>query len=144
MKIERLLEEKGRNVVTLSSIRTVADLLTVLASNNIGAVVIVSADNPEQIVGIVSERDVVRALSFGGRVLGAPVTTISTKIIVTCSVSHDVVEVMEMMTDSRVRHVPVLSDENKLVGIISIGDVVKNHISSIETEREQLQNYIMS
>ena len=71
MKIERLLEEKGRNVVTLSSIRTVADLLTVLASNNIGAVVIVSADNPEQIVGIVSERDVVRALSFGGRVLGA-------------------------------------------------------------------------
>ena len=139
MRISDILRGKGDDVVTITPETSVRQLLDVLADHNIGAVV-VSRDGVT-IQGIVSERDVVRRLTTGTEVLDHPVSAIMTDQVHTCEPHDTVDELMRLMTQQRVRHVPVLVGE-RLTGLVSIGDVVKSRIGELEFEREQLTDYI--
>ncbi|MGA7051549.1 MAG: CBS domain-containing protein [Mycobacterium sp.] len=139
MRISDVLRNKGAAVVTINSDATVQQLLAGLAEQNIGAMVVVDS---EGVAGIVSERDVVRQLhTHGAGVLTRPVSTIMTSTIATCTKSDTVDALSMLMTKHRVRHVPVL-DGKKLIGIVSIGDVVKTRMEELEAEQQQLQSYI--
>src|SRR5262245_970629 len=140
MRISDVLRIKGGQVVTVTPDSDVRHLLSVLAEHRIGAVV-VSPDGAS-VGGIVSERDIVRALAERGpAVMSEPVTAIHTAEVYTVTPDTDVVDVMRIMTERRVRHVPVVLD-GTLRGIVSIGDVVKNRIDELESERAALTNYI--
>jgi CBS domain-containing protein len=139
MRISDILRGKGDQVVTIGPDVTVRDLVGVLAEHNIGAVVV--ASDPETVQGIVSERDVVRRLAAGPQVLDQTVASIMTEQVHSCEPSEPVDSLMRLMTDLRIRHVPVVS-EGRLVGIISIGDVVKSRIGELEFERDQLSSYV--
>jgi CBS domain-containing protein len=139
MRIADVLRGKGGEVVTIKPDATVTELLDGLASHNIGAMVVVG---PDGVKGIVSERDVVRQLhTHGASVLSLPVEKIMTTLVSTASKSDTVDSLTLLMTENRVRHVPVLED-GKLIGIVSIGDVVKTRMQELESEHEQLQSYI--
>jgi CBS domain-containing protein len=140
MKISDVIGRKQvKDVVTIRPDATVRDLLALLAEHNIGAVV-VSADGAG-VDGIVSERDVVRRLHGHDEVLGAPVRDIMTVEVHTASSGDPLESVRAVMTERRFRHVPVV-DDGRLVGIVSIGDVVKAHIDQVEFERDQLDSYV--
>ena len=140
MRIADVLRNKGAAVTTINPEATVRELLAGLAEQNIGAMVVVG---DEGVLGIVSERDVVRQLhEHGPSMLTRPISKIMTATVATCTKSDTVDEISVLMTKNRVRHVPVL-DGNKLIGIVSIGDVVKSRISQLETDREQLESYIV-
>ncbi|HEX5403701.1 MAG TPA: CBS domain-containing protein [Pseudonocardiaceae bacterium] len=140
MRIADVLSGKGHNVATIGRSATVSQLLVTLGEHNIGAVVVTERD---EVIGIVSERDVVRRLrERGGDLLSATVGEIMTADVLTCSPEDTVDHLAEVMTERRIRHVPVLRD-GELVGIVSIGDVVKSRISQLETDREQLESYIV-
>lgn len=139
MRIADVLRNKGAAVVTINPDATVGELLAGLAEQNIGAMVVVGA---EGVVGIVSERDVVRQLhTYGASVLSRPVAKIMSTTVATCTKSDTVDKISVLMTENRVRHVPVL-DGKKLIGIVSIGDVVKSRMGELEAEQQQLQSYI--
>ncbi|BBX45444.1 CBS domain-containing protein [Mycobacterium cookii] len=139
MRIADVLRGKGGAVVTIKPDATVAELLAGLADHNIGAMVVAG---PDGVLGIVSERDVVRQLhAHGASVLSQSVEKIMTTVVSTCSKSDTVDSLTMLMTENRVRHVPVLED-GKLIGIVSIGDVVKTRMQELESEHEQLQSYI--
>ncbi|OBK41716.1 histidine kinase [Mycobacterium sp. 1245111.1] len=139
MRIADVLRGKGDAVVTINPQATVAELLAGLAEHNIGAMVVAG---PDGLKGIVSERDVVRQLhAHGASLLSQPVEKIMTSMVSTCSKSDTVDSLTLLMTEHRVRHVPVLEDGN-LIGIVSIGDVVKTRMEELESEHEQLQSYI--
>jgi CBS domain-containing protein len=139
MRIADVLRGKGGAVVTINPDATVTELLDGLASHNIGAMVVVG---PDGVKGIVSERDVVRQLhANGASVLSRPVSQIMTSVVSTCSKSDTVDSLTLLMTENRVRHVPVVED-GELIGIVSIGDVVKTRMQELESEHEQLQSYI--
>jgi len=140
MHISDVLRSKGRDVVTVPPDTTVRDLLDLLAEFGIGATV-VSADG-EHVDGIVSERDVVRALAArGAAVLSEDLATIMTREVV-CTEPHELVDaVFAVMTQQRIRHLPVLVD-NRLGGLVSIGDLVKARVGELETERDTLAQYI--
>jgi CBS domain-containing protein len=140
MRISDILRVKGAQVVTVTPDTEVRQLLTVLAEHRIGAVV-VSSDGVA-VEGIVSERDVVRAIAArGADVLAEPVTRIHTAEVFSVALDTDLDEIMRMMTDRRIRHVPVVVD-GALHGIVSIGDVVKSRMDELETERTVLTEYI--
>jgi CBS domain-containing protein len=142
MRIIDVLRVKGAEVVTVTPDTKVRRLLAVLAEHGIGAV-IVSRDG-SSIDGIASERDIVRALAQRGAVvMSEPVTAIYTAEVRTVTPQTSLEEVMRMMTEHRVRHAPVVAD-GALRGIVSIGDVVKNRIDELETERAALTDYITS
>ncbi|MGO9508609.1 MAG: CBS domain-containing protein [Mycobacterium sp.] len=139
MRIADVLRNKGAAVTTINPDATVRELLAGLAEQNIGAMVVVG---PEGVVGIVSERDVVRQLhTLGAGALSRPISTIMTANVATCTKADSVDSISVLMTENRVRHVPVL-DGNKLIGIVSIGDVVKTRMQELEAEQQQLQSYI--
>jgi CBS domain-containing protein len=139
MRIADVLRGKGGAVVTIDPDATVTELLDGLADHNIGAMVVVG---PDGIKGIVSERDVVRQLhANGASVLSRPVSQIMTSVVSTCSKSDTVDSLTLLMTENRVRHVPVV-EGGELIGIVSIGDVVKTRMQELESEHEQLQSYI--
>jgi len=140
MRIGDVLKAKPQHdVVTISPDAGVRDLVAMLAEHNIGAL-IVSSDGTS-VDGIVSERDVVRHLHHDGTVVNNTVRAIMTADVETCRVDTSVDDLMKTMTDRRVRHVPVV-DGARLVGIISIGDVVKHRIDQLQFERDQLDNYV--
>jgi CBS domain-containing protein len=140
MRITEVLATKGTDVVSVPPDCDVAGLLAVLAERGIGAAV-VSADGAT-VEGIVSERDVVRALAArGAAVLQEPVGQICTVDVHTVGPDTAVDELMRIMTERRIRHVPVVAD-GVLRGIVSIGDVVKRHMSALEDERSALSSYI--
>jgi CBS domain-containing protein len=140
MRISEVLRKKGAEVVMIGPQATVRELLGVLAEHNIGAVV-VSGDGLA-LDGIVSERDVVRRLHrTGAELLELPVAEIMTMVVHTCSPEDRVESLRATMTDHRIRHLPVVH-AGRMVGIVSIGDVVKNAISEMQTEREQLEQYL--
>jgi CBS domain-containing protein len=140
MRINQVLAAKARNgVVTIEPEATIRDLLALLAEQNVGAVVV--SQDGRTLVGIVSERDVVRRLHEDESVLAAPVSTIMTTDVHTCDGTEPVLELMKVMTDRRFRHVPVVTD-GVLTGVVSIGDVVKSRISELEFERDQLDSYV--
>ena len=116
------------------------DLQATLAEHGIGAVVV--SDNGTEVGGIVSERDVVRHLHHDGTVINNTVGAIMTTAVETCSPADDLDEVMGTMTRRRFRHIPVVDADGALAGLVSIGDVVKNHIDQLEEHREQLEAYI--
>lgn len=140
MQVSVLLQAKGSEVVTVGPDTSTADVVATLAHHRIGAVV-VSADGA-RIDGVLSERDVVRALAGDGpSVLDEPVSRWMTTDVVTCQPESTVEELMGVMTDRRIRHVPVVVDGH-LAGVISIGDVVKDRISALEQETKVLHDYI--
>jgi CBS domain-containing protein len=140
MRISDVLRIKGTEVVTVTPETTVRRLLSVLAEYRIGAVV-VSRDGAS-VDGIVSERDIVRALAVrGASVMSEPVTAIYTADVHTVTRQTELEEVARMMTARRIRHAPVMVD-GRLHGIVSIGDVVKSRIGELETERAALSDYI--
>ena len=139
MRIADVLRNKGSAVATIGPDSTVTELLSGLAKLNIGAMVVVDSDS---VVGIVSERDVVRQLDEqGADLLAQPVSLIMTTVSVTCTLRDAVDSLSGLMTENRVRHVPVIED-GRLAGIVSIGDVVKTRMDELNAEREQLQTYI--
>jgi CBS domain-containing protein len=140
MRISQVLAGKSsQDVVTVSPDATVRELLSLLARHNIGAL-IVSADG-KSLDGIVSERDVVRRLNEDDRVVDAPVSTIMTSDVRTATTDQNVVELLQMMTEHRFRHVPVV-EGGAVTGIVSIGDIVKSRMSELEFERDQLDSYV--
>ena len=139
MRISDVLRTKGAMVATVTPETSVAGLLTELSVHNIGAMVVVS---PDGVLGIVSERDVVRKLhELGADLLRRPVSEIMTTLVATCGPNDTVDSLSALMTRNRVRHVPVVVD-GKLSGIVSIGDVVKTRMEELEREQQQLQAYI--
>ncbi|QIS12080.1 CBS domain-containing protein [Nocardia arthritidis] len=140
MRIAEILRRKGSAVATVTPETTVQSLLGTLAEHNIGAVV-VSPDG-SRIAGIVSERDVVRNLHRrGAALLDRPVAEIMTAAVRTCDPDDRVDGLRNIMTEHRIRHLPVVRD-NRLVGIVSIGDVVKSAISELTFERQHLVEYV--
>ena len=141
MKIADVMRSRGTTeVVTVTPADTVTDLLRVLAEHRIGAVV-VSSDG-KAVDGIVSERDVVRKLhEIGPQVLDGPVSDIMTKQVHTCSDDQQIEEIAILMTQQRVRHLPVVR-EAALYSIVSVGDVVKFRIQQLQAERDHLVEYI--
>jgi CBS domain-containing protein len=140
MRISDVIRRKGDEVVTLRSDATVRRLLEILDQHHIGAVVV--SDDGSTVSGIVSERDVVRHLHTDGvSVLDASVATIMTDEVQTCTPQDGIEDLALIMTERRIRHIPVVVD-GKLVAIVSIGDIVKGRIGELQTERDQLVGYI--
>jgi CBS domain-containing protein len=139
MTVARIIEDKGRNVVTISANATLADIAATLSEKRIGAVVVIEKD---AIKGIVSERDIVRAVArHGGSGLAMSAAEWMTAKVVTCKPEDTINDVMQTMTSGRFRHLPVV-ENGKLAGIVSIGDVVKKRIEDVEREAEQIREYI--
>jgi CBS domain-containing protein len=142
VQIAQLLRRKGPDVATVAPDRSVREALALLAEHGIGALV-VSAGG-DAVDGIVSERDVVRALHASGPdVLDGPVSALMTADVHTCPPGASVHDLARTMTDHRVRHVPVVED-GRLLGIVSIGDVVKARLDELEQERAHLVDYIQA
>jgi CBS domain-containing protein len=141
MQVKHILEKKGRDIIGLADSATVADSARVLAEHHIGALVI--QDGGGALVGIFSERDLVRAVAEDGPVaFNRSIAAYMSRQVTTCVESDTVEELMEMMTMGRFRHVPVVDDRHRLVGMISIGDVVKTRIAETVSEANSLRDYI--
>lgn len=140
MTVGRILAAKGRDVVTIEPHRTVADAAELLARKGIGAIVVI--DGAGAVAGIFSERDIVRLLAAKGiDALQDEVASWMTRSVVTTSQSVSVHSLMEQMTSGRFRHFPVV-EGGALVGIVSIGDVVKQRLSEMEQEQQAMREYI--
>ncbi|PKA39406.1 CBS domain-containing protein [Rhizobium sullae] len=138
--VKAILDLKGRNVVTAGQNTTAGEAAKVLSSRKIGAVVIVGVEG--RIAGIFTERDLVNAVAkFGKDCLDQPVVSLMTSRVFRCHEDTTVNELMELMTSRRFRHLPVETN-GKLVGIVSIGDVVKTRIAEVEREAEEIKAYI--
>jgi CBS domain-containing protein len=139
MRISDVLRGKGSSVATVDPGLTVSGLIGELAKHNVGAMVVVAGTD---VVGIVSERDVVRQIhARGADLLNAKVSDIMTTSVFTCLPTDSVDSLAQTMTERRIRHMPVVVD-GELVGIVSIGDVVKSRIGELESDRQQLESYI--
>lgn len=142
MNVGNILTKKGAQPVTLTESASVADALALLYQHNIGALIVVERSGA--VTGIISERDIVRRLhDTGTEVLNHPVAACMTAKPFHCTPQATVADVMQTMTTKRVRHMPVL-EQGRLVGVISIGDVVKRKIEEAEEEAEALREYIAS
>jgi len=141
MTVERILKEKGNHAPTVAPDAKIANVIAALESEDVGALV-VSVDG-QHIDGIISERDVVRGLlSFGPRVLEHEVRDLMTKNVITCTASDRVALVLAQMDNQKIRHVPVV-DHGKLVGIVSILDIVKLKLDEIQTEADAIREYFV-
>jgi len=141
MKIGSIIS--GKRVETISASASIHDLVNSLNSHHVGALV-VSSDG-KKIDGIVSERDVVRAMPGKlDQLIGMHVRDIMTVDVHTCTPESTVSELMQMMTELRIRHVPVVDADGALISIVSIGDVVKNHVNELDSERQALKDYVAS
>ncbi|CAN2180866.1 COG0517 FOG, CBS domain [Candidatus Nanopelagicaceae bacterium] len=141
MKVSAIIS--GKRVETISASASIHDLVNSLNSHHVGALV-VSSDG-KKIDGIVSERDVVRAMPGKlDQLIGMHVRDIMTVDVHTCTADSTIAELMKMMTELRIRHVPVVDAAGSLISIISIGDVVKNYMSELDSERQALKDYVTS
>jgi CBS domain-containing protein len=140
MTVDHILQSKGRSVETIDPDRTLGDAARLLSERKIGAVLVSNTFRP--VLGILSERDIVRAVAtHGPSALGEPVSRFMTEKVMTCTGRSGINEVMGMMTDGKFRHVPVV-EGGRLVGIVSIGDVVKHRLAEIEAESQAMREYI--
>ncbi len=140
MTVGSILDEKGRNVITLGLKTSLTDALKLLEEKSIGVVLITATDG--SLAGILSERDIVRSLARSGvGVLNESAASHMTSDVVTCSENDAVIGVMEVMSKGRFRHLPV-TDDGKLIGLISIGDVVKRRLQVVEKEAEDIRSYL--
>ncbi len=142
MTVRAILDLKGRDVTTIAPDKTLGDAASLLSQHKIGALVVTGAEH--RVTGILSERDIVRAVSAGGAAaLEEKIATRMTREVVTCGPHDTMAELMGRMTAGRFRHVPVV-ENGQLVGIISIGDVVKHRLAEMERESSALRDYIMT
>jgi CBS domain-containing protein len=142
VRIRDILSGKGFDVVVIKPESSVDELLRLLRDHNLGSVV-VSRDG-RVIDGIVTERDVVRRLADGTDFLERPVAEIMTTHVRTCTFADSVDSLMHTMTNERIRHVPVVDKDGLLIGLVSIGDIVKSHVTDIEFALDQLEGYVRS
>ena len=141
MHVRMILADKGAMVVTISRTASLADAAAVLRDHRVGALVV--SDDGTTVDGIISERDLVLSLAaHGASALGRPVSDAMTREVVTCRPDDHVGHLMALMTSQRMRHLPVLDDDGRLAGIVSIGDVVKHRLGELEVENEQLYDYL--
>lgn len=142
MKVENILQTKGSAVVTVRSNARVSDAVTLLNEHNIGALIVL--DSSDHVVGILSERDVIRRMA-GDHItpMSKPVSDCMTANPVSCRLEDSIDDLMQTMTRRRIRHVPVIED-GRLAGMVSIGDVVKRKIAETEEEAAALREYIAS
>lgn len=139
MNVSKILESKGSEIISLHVGCDVLEVAKLLGTRRIGAIPIMSG---EELAGIISERDVMRGLAIkGGDVLSDKVETLMTKSVFTCGKTDTIQHLMAIMTERRIRHIPVL-DEGKLIAMISIGDVVKERMQEAEQEADALKEYI--
>ena len=139
MTVRAILDTKGHQIQSVEPDAKLSAAIKILADRKIGAVLVMSKGRIE---GILSERDIVRVLGDrGANVLEEPVSAVMTRKVISCRQSDTVSAIMEMMTTGKFRHLPVI-DSGKVVGLISIGDIVKWRVREFETEQEALQNYI--
>jgi CBS domain-containing protein len=140
MTVENILRIKGRDVVTIEPDRTLAEAARLLSERKIGAVVVSGKVGP--VSGILSERDIIRALAKrGAAALDEPVSHSMTEKVVTCTIHSAINDLMEMMTDGKFRHIPVV-ESGSLAGIVSIGDIVKHRLAEVEAESRAMRDYI--
>ena len=140
MTVKSVLTRKGTSVTTIEPTANVAAAVKLLGEQRIGALVVTGAGR--RVIGILSERDIVRALAqHGAQALERQVAEMMTRKVVTCTERDTLIELMERMTAGKFRHMPVV-EEDSLVGIISIGDVVKSRVEEMERDTEVLQDYI--
>ncbi|EJW10316.1 Inosine-5'-monophosphate dehydrogenase [Rhodovulum sp. PH10] len=140
MTVKTILDRKGSDVATIDPATSVATATKTLGERGIGALVVTGTES--RVIGIVSERDIVRALGTrGGEVLETPVSEIMTRKVATCTQHDTIDELMQQMTEGKFRHVPVV-EHDRLIGIVSIGDVVKSRLEQMEQESDALRDYI--
>lgn len=140
MTVRSILSSKGNDVVTAAPASSVAEIANILADRKIGAIVM--TDSANHVVGIISERDVVREIARrGAEILQEKADAVMTRKVVTCKPEHTINEVMQLMTGGKFRHLPVV-ENGKLTGIVSIGDVVKVRIQQAEKEADAIREYI--
>ncbi len=140
MNVGHILATKGRDVITIQPHRTLGEVAVILAEKGIGAIVVAGAHG--EVLGILSERDIVKAIAReGGDALSHAVSRYMTQKVVTASLNSTVDRLMEQMTEGRFRHVPII-EHNQLIGLVSIGDVVKSRVAQIEFETQSLKEYI--
>jgi CBS domain-containing protein len=142
MTVKSILAAKGGDLISIEPTATVDAAVKTLAKHRIGALLVLGPDH--RVIGILSERDIVRVLAEqGADVLRQPLSQVMTRKVVTVGPSETVGAIMERMTNGKFRHVPVV-DEEQLIGIISIGDVVKHRLHEVEQESAALRNYIQT
>jgi len=142
MTVSIILASKGREVVSVDPNATLSSAVALLAEKRIGALLVLGVDR--RIVGILSERDIVRLLAErGAGALDAPVSLVMTRKVSTCTEGETIASIMERMTDGKFRHVPVV-DQGRVVGIVSIGDVVKHRLQEMERDSAALRDYILT
>lgn len=142
MTIGMILSDKGREIVSIEPAATLKSAATLLAEKRIGAVVILGADH--RIIGILSERDIVRAIGERGiAALDESVSQTMTRKVSTCTEGETLISILERMTEGKFRHVPVV-DQGRLTGIVSIGDVVKHHLQEMERDSAAMRDYILT
>ena len=142
MTVKAILSTKGGEVLTIEPTTNLAAAAKLLAERKIGALVVIGPDR--RVIGIVSERDIVQELAaHGPAALDLPLTEVMTRKVMTCSMSDTISSVMERMTEGKFRHLPVV-DQGRLVGVISIGDVVKHRLQEMEREQSALRDYIQT
>ncbi|MAI90807.1 CBS domain-containing protein [Ponticaulis sp.] len=140
MKLYNILNGKGRDVITLNAESTLQEAATILNDRKIGAAVAMNASG--KLAGVLSERDIIRRISENGiAALSMTVSDAMTKDVITATPDTSIDEGLERMTDRRIRHLPIV-EGGKLVGIVSIGDLVKQKISAVEAEAEAMKQYI--
>ena len=140
MQVAQILSSKGTEVHSIVPEASVEELVTELATRRIGAMVVTNPSG--SVVGIVSERDVVRGLTSDPSIVQSTVQAIMTKDVVSVGPDFEVADLTRLMTERRIRHVPVIDERGALVGLVSIGDVVKVRMDELETERAALVDYI--
>jgi CBS domain-containing protein len=142
MTVRAILDLKGRDVTTIAPDKSLGDAASLLSQHKIGALVVTGADR--RVIGILSERDIVKAVSGdGAAALEEKISARMTREVVTCAPHDTMAELMGRMTAGRFRHLPVI-DNGRLVGIISIGDVVKHRLAEMERESSAMRDYIMT
>ena len=142
MTVSVILAGKGRDVASIEPNATLSAAIAMLAEKRIGALLILGADR--RVVGVLSERDIVRALAErGAEALGEPVSRTMTRNVSTCTEKETISSIMERMTQGKFRHVPVV-EQGRLVGIVSIGDVVKHRVREMEQDSAAMHDYILS
>ena len=142
MKVSRILSTKRRDIITIQPNKLIREAIGILAEYNIGVLVVV--DDAGDLVGILSERDVVRQAVKNEALFDLPVADVMTAEVVTGVPQDDIAQVMHTMTERRFRHLPILDEQDKLIGIVSMGDVMKAQRDSYRGEIETLETQIMA
>jgi len=139
MQVANILKAKGTDILSVTPDTQVIEVAKILKAKRIGALLVLEGDT---IAGIISERDIARALpDYGEKLLSMTVSELMTKTVTTCSSDASIDKIMEMMTNNRIRHLPVV-DDGKLIGFISVGDVVKYRVDELVAEEDQLRSYV--